>query len=132
MARKPSNIRVTVNQGHVRFGQRGWFNDPINLTSGQAGVLTDRGMSRETVAPQGVARWRNEWAEYHDATLGEVIADMQATSPLPIRITESALADLRVSGRIRLTDPRSQLANLAYIHDFTVHENGMNIVLSRP
>lgn len=61
----------------------------------------------------------------------QVIADLESVSAIPIQISDKKLADQRVSGRIRLTDPVRQVDNLAIIHNFTVHKNKDAIVLSK-
>lgn len=127
---KPAFVRVTVESGTVRFGANGWFSRQIDLAARQAAVLSGAGLDRTDVSPDGVARWRAEWVEYHDAPIRQVVADLESVSPLPIRIAGAKLANLRVSGRIRLTDPMRQIDNLSIIHDFVVRRQGGVIVLS--
>jgi transmembrane sensor len=79
----------------------------------------------------GVARWRREWVEYRDAPLTQVIADLESVSPLPIRIGDRTLAALRVSGRIRLTDPVRQLDNLSVIHTFAITRRDGTLLLTQ-
>jgi len=129
---KPASIRVTVASGAVRFGNNGWFSKPINLTANQAATLDDTGLNRiANVAPDAVANWRSEWAEYKGAPLRRVIADLQTLSPLRIEIADESLADKPMSGRIRLTDPVGQLQNLAVIYDFQMHQTNDALVISR-
>jgi transmembrane sensor len=128
---KPANIRVTVESGAVRLGSRAWFGQRIDLSADQAAVLDEAGPRRlDDVGTGGVARWRREWVEYRDAPLAQVIADLASVSPLPIRIADRKLATLRVSGRIRLTDPARQLGNLSVIHAFVVTRRDDAILLS--
>jgi transmembrane sensor len=128
---KPSFVRVTVESGAVRFGSSGWFSQRIDLIPGQAAVFTANELGRVgNVSQDAVARWRTGWVEYHDASIREVIADLESVSTLPIRIAAGNLANLRVSGRIRLADPMRQLNNLAIIHNFTVDQHDGAIILS--
>jgi len=83
------------------------------------------------IDPVAVARWRGDWAEYKGTPLSQVVADLQAISPVPIEIADPALGDLPVSGRIRLSDPAAQLGNLAIIHDFHLRQSDGRMVLSR-
>ena len=129
---KPGNIRVTVASGVVRFGANGWFSAPIDLTARQVAVLGRNGLNRVAdVAPDAIASWRSEWAEYKGASLGRVIGDLQTLSPLPIEIADQRLSDKRVSGRIRLTDPAGQLQNLSIIYDFKIRRTDDALILSR-
>jgi transmembrane sensor len=133
VSKKPANIRVSVESGAVRFGANGWFGKHIDLTANQAAILTGAGLGRTEDVRQGrVARWRTEWVEYHDTPMRQVVADLESVSPLPIRIADRTLADLRVSGRMRLVDPARQIDNLSVIHNFTVDRRDGAIVLRRP
>ena len=132
ISRKPSNIRVTVESGAVRFGSSGWFSKSIDLTADQAAILAGADLSRVAdVNREDVARWRNEWVEYHDVPMKQVLADLESTSPLPIVIADRKLADLRVTGRIRLADPIKQINNLSIIHGFSVDKRDDAIILAR-
>jgi transmembrane sensor len=129
---KPEHVRVTVASGVVRFGDDGWFSKPISLTAMQAATLGRHGLQRiADVAPDEVASWRSEWAEYKGAPLRRVIADLQTLSPLPIQIAGGELADKPMSGRIRLTDPVEQLQNLSIIYDFEVHHTDEALIISQ-
>ncbi|MBY8824367.1 FecR family protein [Sphingomonas colocasiae] len=130
VALKPDMVRTAVEHGTVRFGRDRWFGTPLELGADQAASLTPDGLSRDAGGPHRVARWRAEWAEYENATLGQVIADLESVSPVPI-IIDGALAERRVNGRIRLTDPLRQVRNLSVVHEFKVSENGNAITLSQ-
>lgn len=129
---KPRMVRVTVEQGTVRFGRDRWFSRPLELIKDQAASLTATGLNTGTsrAAGQGTALWRAEWAEYDNAPLSQVIADLESVSPLPIVIADRRLAALRVNGRIRLTDPVRQIENLSVIHAFKVTRSQGVITLS--
>lgn len=128
---KPSFVRVTVEAGAVRFGTSGWFGKQIDLAARQAAVLTTAAPGRiDDVSQDGVARWRTGWVEYRDTPMRQVVADLESVSPLPIRIADGKLANLRVSGRIRLTDPMRQINNLSIIHNFAFHRHDGAVVLS--
>jgi transmembrane sensor len=131
VSKKPSDVRVTVESGAVRFRDNSWFGTQIDLTANQAAMLGTAGLSRTSdIGEGGVARWRSEWVEYRDAPLRQVVADLESVSPLPIRIADRKLEELRVSGRIRLVDPVRQIDNLSVIHDFAVDRQDGAIVLS--
>jgi len=131
VSRKLSGTRVTVESGRVRFGSDDWFGSRVELAAHQTAARTRAGVSQVAdIGDNEVARWRSEWVEYRDAPMAQVITDLEGVSPLPIRIFDKRLADLRVSGRIRLTDPMKQLENLSIIHDFTVHERQDVIALT--
>jgi len=129
---KPSLVRVTVASGVVRFGRNQWFGKSLDLAANQAATLDRTGLNRIADANSpSIAPWRNEWAEYKGAPLRQVIADLQSLSPLPIRIADAELADRRVSGRIKLTDPVGQLENLAIVQAFHIERTEDGFLLSK-
>lgn len=129
---RPTSTRVSVASGVVRFGPEGWFRSPVDLRARQAAIVDDAGLHRlGDLRPDSVATWRKGWAEYHQAPLGQVIRDLEGLAPAPIVFADERLADLKVSGRIRLTDPLRQLDNLSIIHGFTVRRRDGAIVVSR-
>lgn len=129
---KPSLVRVTVASGAVRFGRDQWFGKSLDLGANQAATLDQTGLNRIADANSlRIAPWRNEWAEYKGAPLWQVIADLQSLSPSPIKIADSELANRRVSGRIKLTDPVGQLENLAIVQAFRVEQTEGGFLLSK-
>ncbi|WP_146163375.1 FecR family protein [Sphingomonas fennica] len=127
----PVAVRVTVESGAVRLGANSWFGDRMDLSADQVAILTGSELSRiANVGAGGVARWRHEWVEYRDVPLSQVVYDLEGVSPLRIRIADEKLANRRVSGRVRLTDPVRQIDNLAVIHDFTITRHDGAIFLS--
>lgn len=129
---KPSLVRVTVASGTVRFGRNQWFGTSLDLGANQAAALDPTGLNRIADANSlSVAPWRSEWAEYKGAPLRQVIADLQSLSPLPIKIADAQLADRRVSGRIKLTDPVGQLENLAIVQAFRIERTEDGFLLSQ-
>jgi transmembrane sensor len=130
--KKPSDLRVAVEAGAVRFGAGGWLGAHLDLGARQAAILSDAGLHRtDDVPANDIARWRTGWVEYRDTPMSEVIGDLESVSPMPIRLADQSLGDLRVSGRIRLADPLGQLNNLAVIHNFSVGRANGAILLSK-
>ena len=128
---KPSFVRVTVEEGAVRFGDHRWFSRQLDLTAHQAAILANADLNRvESGSGDGVARWRSEWVEYQDAPLSQVVADLESLSPLPIRIAAGGLAQSRVTGRIRFIDPLRQINNLSILHHFSVEQRDGAVILS--
>ena len=126
---KPAMVRVTVEKGAVRFGGDGWFDRPVELHVDEGAALTKAGLAKDTVR-HAAARWRAEWVEYKDAPLGQVVADLESVSALPLIIADRDLAKRQVSGRIRLTDPMRQIDNLSLIYAFEVRREKDAIILS--
>ncbi|WP_053552657.1 FecR family protein [Sphingopyxis sp. 113P3] len=131
VSKKLSDVRVSVEEGVVRFGPNGWFGKSIDLAANQAAALTDSGLSRLDDPDAGnIARWRSEWVEYQDAPMRQVVADLAGAASLPIEIASESLAERRVTGRIQLTDPDNQLGYLSVIHGFKIGRSDGRILLS--
>lgn len=129
---KPSLVQVTVATGAVRFGRNQWFGKSLDLGSNQAATLDQTGLNRIADAnARSIAAWRQGWAEYKGAPLRQVVADLQSLSPLPITIADAELADRRVSGRIKLTDPVGQLENLAIVQAIRLERTESGFLLSK-
>lgn len=131
VARHEAAVHVVVQSGGVAFGHDGWFATPISLAARNSATLRGDTVSLdEDVHDMQIARWRDEWVDYHQASLAEVVTDLQSLSSLPIRIASPRLRDREVSGRIRLVDPVRQLENLSIVHDFAVRTDDNAIVLA--
>lgn len=132
VAMKPAVVRVTVEEGKVRFGRDSLFSSPLELGANETASLSATALKRNKNASsrRSIARWRAEWAEYDNAPLSQVVTDLESVSPLSIVIGDSGLADRRVSGRIRLTDPMKQVQMLSVMHAFKIHRNKDTIILS--
>lgn len=131
VAKQDAAVHVVVDSGRVAFRHDGWFATSIGLGARNSAMLRGDTVSLgENVDSKGIARWRNEWADYRQTSLAEVVTDLQSLSSRPIRIASPRLRGHRVSGRIRLVDPLRQLENLSIIHDFAVRSEPDAIVIS--
>jgi transmembrane sensor len=129
---KPSRVQVTVASGTVRFGRNQWFGKSLDLRANQAATFDQTGLNRIADTNRlSIAAWRQEWAEYKGAPLRQVVSDLQSLSPLPITIADAELANRRVSGRIKLTDPVGQLENLAIVQAFRIERTEGGFLLSK-
>jgi len=89
---------------------------PITRLAGDAGVaITD---------------WTSAMMSYDQAPLATVIADANARSPVPIRLSSPLLGERRVSGTFRVNDTDKIADRLASLFDLTVdRSNPAEIVL---
>lgn len=66
--------------------------------------------------------WRDGWIEPRDWPLPRVVEALRRRSGVAIVIASPGLASKRITGRLRLDDPREELDALAELHGFVVHE----------
>ena len=124
VSQKPSDVRVSVESGEVRFSENRLFGSDITLAASQSGVLGSDGLRRGAdVSADKIAPWRQSWIEYKDVPLSQVIDDLQSGAPFVIQILEDRISNMRVTGRIKLTDPESQLEKLALLFGFQIRKN---------
>lgn len=110
------------------------YEGTATVTAGSASLKLARGdrASLEGGRLRGPTRFdplagdfRNGWLVTQGLTLAQLAERLNRSAPLPIRIQDKALADRRVAGRFKLTEPEKLLASLGKLHGFTVRrENG--------
>jgi transmembrane sensor len=66
----------------------------------------------QTIAVQTVAEWRRRTVTYEDASIAEVVTDLNRFFPRPIEIADPALAKRRVTLRLQVEDRETTLQTL--------------------
>lgn len=96
--------RVSLFEGTVRV--EGGSQASVLLRPGQQ-LLAQDGQPNRLLAstPQAEALWREGLVEFDDITLAEAAAILNRDSTTILRVTDSKVAQMRVSGRFRLRDP---------------------------
>lgn len=118
--RHSQKIRVVVQEGTVEV-TRASRPDAASaraerylLAAGEK-VETGQGAPQEVVGavgPETVGAWRSGRLVYENATLGEVIADVQRYSDVPIEFAQPSLAQLRVTASFDTGEVRRLLDTL--------------------
>lgn len=67
--------------------------------------------------------------DFDNVTLGQIVAEANRTSPLPVRLSSPALAERRVSGRFRIDDTALLAERLAILFDLTTERQPDGILL---
>jgi transmembrane sensor len=67
----------------------------------------------QTVAVQTVAEWRRRTVTYEDASIADVVTDLNRFFPRPIEIADPALAKRRVTLRLQVEDRETTLQTLS-------------------
>jgi transmembrane sensor len=120
VAKRSDSVRVVVTEGHVqvsdlRANTDGIANHVVQLIADQGATLTDGGPLDGPVqldAGSNLA-WLQGRVVYRSETLGNVVADLNRYSKLPIILDDKQLAQLRVTGRWSTTDVETWLESIA-------------------
>ena len=100
---------VTVFEGVVEIlkGQTAGTEQPLRLGAGQTVTAqADRIVLQQLANPalENKLAWREDRIIFDSVSLGEAIAQVNRYSPVPLRIMEPQLMDLRVSGAFSTAD----------------------------
>ncbi|WP_313015311.1 FecR family protein [Brevundimonas sp.] len=117
---------VSLYRGAVRLKGRG--KTEIDLKPGERAVL-ERGRVRRASPAAAVAPdWMDGWFDAEDASLEQLVEEMDRFSATPI-VVDGHAARKRVSGRFRVSKPASVLDLIAVAYDVSVsNENGRVLI----
>ncbi|MBD9480142.1 FecR domain-containing protein [Pseudoxanthomonas sp. PXM02] len=111
VARRNEGVRVVVTEGRVqvsdlRANRGGIANHVVQLVANQSATLAEDGPLEGPVDLDATATlaWLQGKVTYRSETLGNVVADLNRYSRLPIVLEDKQLAQLRVTGRWSTTD----------------------------
>lgn len=118
---------VQVYSGKVRLnGDTG----SATLNGRQQANLTQGVVSPVSTFDVRAKDWRDGWIEPRDWPLARVVEALRRRSGVAIVIASPQLATKRITGRLRLDEPREELAALAELHGFVVRERNKELVLA--
>lgn len=80
---------------------------------------------------QQALAWRHGQVYFDDTTLSDAVADLNRYGGTPIRISDPALGDLRISGVFSVHDPAEFALAVASLHNLRTGHRGNAIVLMR-
>ncbi len=121
--------RVSVAEGVVGVA---WPSSPAaRLLAGRQIAATRAGGldAPSAIDPEQVGAWRDHRLVYLDAALSEVIADANRYAERPVRLTDPAIGDLRVSATFDSRDIDSMLAALTEIFALRVDDSAGGVEL---
>lgn len=140
LRRGPSSIEVAVVDGRVevvdRLDARAPDHDEkarlvlergqkVSATlDGALGVIT-------TIHLDRAADWRSGRLRYDDATLLDVVADINRYSETPIEFGDKALERIRVTAAFEAADWRETMETIAISHGLKLHADGNRLRLAR-
>lgn len=124
--RTQDGLAVTVRDGQIELTSA---NNLVRLARGdQASVRNGHIVSRH-VDPEDAFAWRDGRLVYHDATLSEVVADLNRYSQTRIEIGDDRAALLRFSGVLVLDTPAAMTTRLEAFLPVRSEHNADGIVI---
>ncbi len=108
----------------------------IHLSPGETLVATDKDIvHRAAPEAQRLLKWRDGLIEFDNTSLAEAVAEFNRYSAQTIRIEDSRLAQLRISGVFRTNSQRKFLEAVTSVHPIEVEYRGPDdfaLVARRP
>lgn len=134
--RDGDGARVAVESGTVAVQAGGWWNrSRVMLGAGQGTrTLADGGLSpAATVDVANLLAWHRGRAVFRDVPLSEAVAEMNRYGGVPIRVSGSDVATMRISGVFSVDNPRAFLDLLPAIAPVRVQSgaDGSAMILRR-
>jgi|TARA_R110002124_G_scaffold37878_8_gene120629 transmembrane sensor len=119
--RRGAAMEVSVSEGVVAIIARDDGRELMRLKAGEMSILPPRpARARPTVVVvpvETVGQWRMRVIEYDDVPVRALIAELNRFYDRPLRITESGLADRRITVRLRVEDRDRTLHTVAGLLD---------------
>lgn len=123
---------LSVEQGRVRFGARGFLAQSHMVEAGRTTAVTATGVEPlRPLQPGAAGDWRDGWIETSGMSVARLVEEMNRWSTEPIRVADPELGAMTVAGRFRITAPERTLSNLARLHSFGLGREDGALVLRR-
>ncbi|QYF85646.1 FecR domain-containing protein [Brevundimonas sp. PAMC22021] len=97
---------VDLYRGAVRINTR--TGTSMALVPGERGVL-EHGRARKAAFTPSAPDWMGGWFDTSDATLSQLVEEMDRFSQTPIVVADERARRIRISGRFRVAEPSSVL-----------------------
>lgn len=127
------NLRVAVQQGHVRVAGQG--QDQVDLLAGQ-GVQANAAGKLSAIShlpPDSVAPWRKDRVTVDNLPLGQVLAEFERYGDTGLVVRDPAVARLRIGGSFSLTQLDGFAAALPHLLPVqVVRSNGRSEIRLAP
>ena len=124
--RERNGLRVTVRSGSVDIRAR---EGSATLSPGEQASISDGRLTLRQVNAEDALAWRDGRLIYHNASLPEVIADLNRYSATPISVGDSGVASLHFSGVLIIDEPTAMTARLEAFLPLRSEQDEQGIVL---
>lgn len=137
VSKRSDSVRVVVTEGHVQVSDlrahpNGASNTVIRLVANQAASLVNAGQLEgpQRVDAHSAVAWLQGKVIYRGEPLGNVVADLNRYSQVPVLLEDRALAALPVTGRWSTANVDSWLESIAQVLSLQVVRSDGRIVLA--
>lgn len=137
VAKRSDSVRVVVTEGHVQVSDlrahaNGGGNKAVQLLANQSASLVNAGRLEgpQRVDAASATGWRQGKVVYRGEPLGNVVADLNRYSQVPILLENRQLAALPVTGRWSTANVDTWLESIAQVLALEVVRSGGRIVLA--
>lgn len=137
VAKRSDSVRVVVTEGHVQVSDlrahaNGSGNKAVQLLANQSASLVNAGRLEgpQRVDAASATGWRQGKVVYRGEPLGNVVADLNRYSQVPILLENRQLAALPVTGRWSTANVDTWLESIAQVLALEVVRSGGRIVLA--
>lgn len=133
--RDPQRVEVTLLEGKVWVGvpeSSGQAELSVVLAPGERLIARADGthaLDRPDI--EASLAWQRGQVHFDNTTLANAVAELNRYSGARIRITDPALAGLRISGVFSVHDPAKFATAVASLHDLRAAREGESITLTR-
>jgi transmembrane sensor len=137
VSKRSDSVRVVVTEGHVQVSDlrahpNGASNTVIRLVANQAASLVNAGQLEgpQRVDANSAVAWLQGKVIYRGEPLGNVVADLNRYSQVPVLLEDRALAALPVTGRWSTANVDTWLESIAQVLSLQVVRRDGRIVLA--
>lgn len=117
---------VTLLEGKVEVVQG---QSRRTLQPNEQARLSSEGITVQAIDPVQAGGWVDGWLKFKDAPLGQIVAEANRYSERKLRLADSVLADIKLSGNFRAGESASIASTAAQILPIRVNDSGADIVL---
>lgn len=128
--RRSEGVSVAVAEGIVEVSQPA--TDPVRLQRGEAVMAVKRAQPTiQPVSARDIAAWRDGRLVYDNATLGDLVADVNRYGTTRITIEDPRLANERITSSFRATEVEGVLETLQLALPLTVERQSDGDIVLR-
>ena len=133
VSRDSEAVRIAVAEGKVEVFNPGVKDLPVEalLPGDKIEIVSRQGITRSTVEPASVGRWREGWLSFRDASLGEIAESVERYSNTRLVFASSDLEETRVTASFGIDNIEQFLAALESSHDISWSRNSNGDILIR-
>lgn len=126
LGKQTEQVRVYRGLVNVEKGGNSW-----KLPAGDGVLLAGASLLRITDVEGDRPDWTEGWYDAQDTPLGAILERVNRLSKTPVDLASPELGDLRLSGRLRLSEPEELLDIICATHDLQWKHEGTSTTIER-